>query len=160
MWTLGGLVGAGTFAAVLWLTEPVRPLPAVAILAGLSVSDVATLMTAVQTAGLRGSSETRGAIDKIRRQDDGQVLVTGWVTDAASQGSPLTVMAFAGGKNALTTTTRGARPDMARALALSDAAAANMSFEGVVSCDKGAKLIVIAVTPKNMYSHFGFLVCP
>jgi hypothetical protein len=157
----GGLVGVMGFFAVLWLTEPTQKLPpGVAILSNLMVSDAATLTTAIQMAELRGSADIRGAIDKIKRQDDGRVLIKGWVVDVAAKGTPLTVMAFAGGRNVLTMTTGGARHDLGHALGLAEAAATNPLFQSVVSCDHGRRLIVIAVTPSNTYGQLGSLVCP
>jgi hypothetical protein len=160
VWTVGGLIGVVGFAAVLWLTAPTqRPPPAVGILAGLAVSDMGTLMRAVQTAGLRGSSDIRGAIERIARQDDGRVLIKGWVADIAAKGTPLTVLAFTDGKNVWTTTAGGPRQDLWHALGLSDAVT-NPSFQGSLPCGHGRALIVIAVAPGNTYSQFASLTCP
>jgi len=163
IWAVTAFVGVlgvlGTFA-VLWFNAPGAPSRAVAVLANSAVSDADTLLTAVQTAALQGTPDVKGSIDEVRRTDDGQVTLKGWVVDAASAGRPLTVMVFAGGRNALTTATRGARQDVASALGLSGQAAANLSFEGTFSCSGGEKLIVIAVTPHETYGYFGSRVCP
>jgi len=163
VWAVSAFIGVlgvlGTFA-VLWVTAPAAPSRAVAVLANSSVSDAATLMMAVQTAALQGTPDVKGAIDEVRRTDDGQVTLKGWVVDAASRGQPLTIMVFAGGRNALTIAPSGARQDVASALGLSGQAAANLSFQGSLSCSRGERLIVVAVTPRNTYGYFGSLVCP
>jgi hypothetical protein len=161
IWTVGGVVGVIGVFLVLWLTEPEAPSPpGVRVMANSSVSDSTTLMAAVQTAALRGTLDVKGAVDQVKRAAKGKVTLRGWVTDIAAGGSPLTVMAFAAGKHVLTTTTKGERRDIAQALGLSERAAANLSFEGTLSCDRGQKLIVVAITRNNTYGHFGSLVCP
>jgi hypothetical protein len=153
---------ASTFVAflALWVTEPAPPLRAISIMTNSTVSDSASLMAAVQTAGLRGTSDVVGAIDELRRVDDGQVTLTGWVADAASGGSPLTVMVFTDGRNVLTTPTSGGRDDVARLRGLGGRAAANTAFQGNVRCSRGHRVMVIAITPRNTYGHFGSRICP
>ena len=153
---------AGAFATflALWLTEPARPSRAISVMTNSAVSDSTTLMAAVQTAGVQGTPDVVGAIEELRRLDQGRVRLKGWVSDAASGGAPLTVMAFTDGSNVLTAPTSGTRSDVARLLGLSDQAAANMSFQGSVQCSRGHRLIVIAITPRNTYGHFGERICP
>ena len=150
------------FIAVLWLTEPgpAPHTPAIMILTNAAVSDAASLMAAVQTAGLRGTPDVKGSIEEITRLDNGHVSIKGWVTDTTASGSPLTVIAFAGGNHALTTVTNGARADVAKMLGLAYASAANMSFQGTFACRPGQKIIVIAVTSGAAYSQFRSLACP
>jgi hypothetical protein len=155
-----GVLGVLGFFAVKWLAAPAAPSRAVAVLASSTVSDATTLMTAVQTAALQGTSDVKGAIDEVRRTDDGRVTLKGWVVDAASRGQPVTIMVFADGRNALTIATSGARQDVASALGLSGQTAANLSFQGSLSCSGGEKLMVIAVTAQNTYGYFGALACP
>jgi hypothetical protein len=161
IWAAGGLAGIGGFAAVLWLTEPVPPLPpGAAKLASLPVADAGTLSAAAYRAGLHGSPAIKGGIDKMKRQDDGRVLVKGWVADIAAKETPLTLMAFSGGRNVLTMTTGGARHDLSHALGLADAAATNPMFQTIVPCERGHRLMVIAVAPDNSYAQVGSPVCP
>jgi hypothetical protein len=160
-WTIGGCAAVLGFVAVLWLTGPVTPpnTPAIMILTNAAISDASSLMEAVQTAGLRGTPDVKGAVDEIKRLEE-RVIIKGWVTDAATSGSVLTIVAFAGGNHVLTTVTNGARADIAKMLGLADASAANMSFQGAFSCRAGEKIIVVAVTPRAAYSQFRSLVCP
>jgi hypothetical protein len=161
-WVIGGCAAMSGFIAVLWLTDPVPApqTPAMMILANAAVSDAASLMAAVQTAGLRGSPDVKGSIEEIKRLDNGRVSIKGWVTDTTASGSALTVIAFAGGKHVLTTVARGARADIAKTLGLADASAANMSFQGAFACRPGERIIVIAVTSGAAYSQFRSLACP
>jgi hypothetical protein len=161
IWTAGGVLGVVGFFAVLWFTEPAQPQPpGVAMLANMAVSDAATLAAALQSAGLRGSADIRGGVDRIKRLDDSRVLVKGWVVDLAAKASQLTIMAFSGGRNVLTTTAGGAHLGFGRALGLSEAAATNPSFHASLPCDHGRPLIIIAVAPDNMYAQLGSLMCP
>jgi hypothetical protein len=102
----------------------------------------------------------KGAIEEISRLDNGRVGIKGWVTDTTAPGSVLTVITFAGGHHALTTVTNGARADVAKMLGLTDASAANMSFQGAFACRPGQKIMVLAVTSGAAYSQFRSLACP
>jgi len=161
-----GMVGSAAamagFFMVLWLTAPTMApqSPAIAILANATVSDAASLMVAVQTAGLRGTSDVKGAIEDIKRLENDRVTIKGWVTDATAPGSALTVVAFAGGNHVLTTVTNGARTDIAKMLGLADPSVSrNMSFQGAFACMPGEKIVVVAVT-SGAYSQFRSLTCP
>ena len=161
-WGIGGCAAISGFIAVLWLTDPASAphTPAMTILTNATVSDAASMMAAVQTAGLRGTSDVKGSIEEITRLDNGRASIKGWVTDTTAAGSALTVIAFAGGKHVLTTVTNGARADVAKMLGLAGASAANMSFQGTFACRPGGNIIVIAVTSGGAYSQFRSLACP
>ncbi len=145
---------------MLWLTSPVTAPPGVAVLAGATVSDATGLMAAVQTAGLRGSPDVKGAIEGLKRIDNQRVTIKGWAVDRTAPSSPLTIIAFAGGAHALTTLTNGPRKDVAQMFGLSGAAARNVSFEATFACGAGQNLVVVAVTPDSTYSQFRSLACP
>ena len=159
-WISGAFAAILGFAAVFWLTSPAPPPPGVAILARATVSDATGLMAAVQTAGLRGSPDVKGAIEGLKRIDNERVTIKGWAVDKNASSSPLTIVAFAGGPNVLTTVTSGPREDVARMFGLSGAAARSVSFEAGFTCSKGQNLIVVAVTSDRTYSQFRSLVCP
>jgi hypothetical protein len=161
-WAIGGCAAALSFVAVLWLTAPVTaPLaPAIMILTNAAVSDATSLMAAVQTAGLRGTENVKGAIEEIHRLDNDRVTIKGWVTDTTASRSTLTVVAFTGGRHVLTTVTNGTRADIAKMLGLADANQANMTFQGAFACKPGEKVIVIAVTSEAAYRQFRSLACP
>ena len=134
--------------------------PEVAVLASAPVSDATSLMAAVQTAGLRGTSEVKGAIEGLERVDAERVKLSGWAVDKTASSPSLTIVAFAGGRHAMTAVTSGPRKDVARMFGLSDADARDVSFETTLACGSGQKLIVVAVTADRTYSQFGSLACP
>ncbi len=117
-------------------------------------------MAAVQTAGLRGTPDLKGAIEGIKRIDSERVTIKGWAVDKTASNSWLTIIAFAGGPHVLTTVTNGARKDVAQMFGLSDAAAGNVSFEATFKCGKGETLVVVAVASDRTYSQFRSLACP
>ena len=117
-------------------------------------------MAAVQTAGLRGTPDVKGAIDGLKRIDNARVTIRGWAVNKTASSSSLTIMAFAGGPHVLTTPTNGPRKDVAQMFGLSDAAARNVSFEATFPCGPSQNLVVVAITADGTYSQFGSLVCP
>jgi hypothetical protein len=159
-WISGAAAAILSFAVALWLTSPVAAPPGVAILASTTVSDATSLMAAVQTAGLRGSSDVKGAIEDLKRIDDERVTITGWAVDTTASSPSLTIIAFAGGRHALTATTSGPRKDVAQMFGLSDASARNVSFEATFTCVPSQNLVVVAATADRTYSQFRSLVCP
>ena len=157
-WLSGAAAAVLAFAIAFWLTSPATAPPGLAVLAGANVSDAAGLMAAVQTAGLRGAPEVKGAVEGLKRIDNEHVTIKGWAVDKAAPGSPLTIIAFAGGSHVLTTVTRGPRSDVAPML--SNGTARYVSFEASFGCGRGQNLVVVAVTPDSTYSQFRSLVCP
>jgi hypothetical protein len=159
-WISGAFAAALGFAVVMWLTGPVAAPPAVAILASATIPDATALMAAVQTAGLRGAPDVKGAIEGLKRIDNERVTINGWAVDRTASSRQLTIIAFAGGPHVLTTVTSGPRKDVAQMFGLSDAAARNVSFETTFICNPGQNLVVVAVTAENTYSQFRSLACP
>jgi hypothetical protein len=131
-----------------------------AILTNATVSNGASLMAAVQNAGLRGTLDVKGEIEEIRRLDSDRVTIKGWATDKTASGAALTIVAFAGGRHVLTTATKGTRAGLAKMLGLAEASQTEMSFQGEFACRAGEKVIVIAVTAGAGYSQFRSLDCP
>jgi hypothetical protein len=161
-WLGGGAMFVLSFFIAMSLINPAKPPnPGVAIMAASVVSDPRTLMAAVKAAGLKGTANVKGSIDEIKRLDNNRVTVKGWAAEMTNAGASLTVMVFVGGRHKLTMETTGPHADAIHALGLSDAPlATNVSFEGTLACDRGQKLIVVAVADSNVYSHFGSRVCP
>ena len=126
------------------------------------------LIVRVETdAGITGIGEVdsspmavKGAIEGLKRIDDKRVTITGWAVDKTASSSSLTIVAFAGGRNAMTTVTNGARKDVAQMFGLSDASARSVSFEATLACGPGQSLVVVAVTADRTYSQFRSLACP
>jgi hypothetical protein len=159
-WISGACAAALAFAVVLWLTSPVTPPPGVAILASAAISDATSLMAAVQTAGLRGTPDLKGAIESIGRTDNERVTIKGWAVDKTGSSSQLAIIAFADGTHVLTTMTNGPRKDIAQMFALSDTGARNVSFQASFGCSRGQTLLLIAVSYDHTYSQFRSVACP
>lgn len=159
-WISGALAAPLAFTVVLWLTRPDATPPGVAALATATVSDATSLMAAVQTAGLRGALDLRGAVESLKRIDNERVTIKGWAVDRNASSSSLTIVAYAGGPHVLTTATNEPRKEVAEMFGLSDAAARNVSFEATFTCGSGQNLVVLAVTADRTYSQFRSLVCP
>ncbi len=162
IWIAGGLSLVLSFVITLQLTKPADPpSPAVAALASSFVSNSRTMMAAVKAAGLKGSPNVKGAIDEIEKLGGDRVLVKGWAAEIGNGGAPLGVVVFVDGASRLTTQTRGARADVVHAVGISDAATAvNVSFQGSLTCRRGQKLFVVAVTDGGAYGYFRPRVCP
>jgi len=159
-WSSGAAVAVLAFGIALWLTSPVEAPPGVTILANSTVSDATGLMAAVQTAGLRGTSDVKGAIEGLKRTDDQRMTLSGWAVDRTASSPSLTIIAFAAGRHAMTAVTNGQRKDVAQMFGLSDASARSVSFEATLACSPGQNLIVVAVTADRRYSQFRSLTCP
>jgi hypothetical protein len=163
---------AGSFLLTLWLTAPaMRPANeaeprnlAAATLAAYLVPDERILAAAATSAGLQPSDKQRGFVDEISRTNKERVTIRGWAADLVGNGEPLTVLVFADGKNTAEIQTKGPRPDVVQALKLSEAAAANVAFEGELFCNPGKALVVVAVTKNNSYAPINQaarpLLCP
>jgi hypothetical protein len=157
----GTLAFAISFVVALRVTKPPRPpTAAMTMLAGSTISNLGSLMAAVKNAGLRGTPDIKGGIDEITRRDKDHVTLKGWAAEISDSDSPLAVMVFVDGRKQVTLETNGRRPDVTAALGLSEAASANVSFQGDLTCSRGQKLIVIAVAQSDAYGHFGTRLCP
>lgn len=161
-WTIGGTITLVAFSVAMWLTSPVTPqlAPAITILTNATVVDATSLMAAVQSAGLRGSTDVKGAIEEIRRLDGEHISIKGWAMDLTAPNSSVTVIAYAGGTHVMTVMTSGPRTDIAKVYGLSEAVAGKLSFQAAFGCKLGERLIVLAATSDRAYSQFRSLVCP
>jgi hypothetical protein len=153
-WMAAAAAAPLAFVVALWLTNPKPLMPGVEALAGATVSDSPSLMAAVQTAGLHGSNDIKGAIEEISRIDAERVKIRGWATDATS-GSPLAIVVFAGRAHLL-----AAVSDSDNSVARLAGATTNTSFSSTFSCTRGEKIHIVAVADGRRYSQFRSLVCP
>lgn|SRR5262245_25771182 len=168
---LGAGVLVGSFLITLWLTEPttppdIKPAPPSIksdIFAAYLVRDERTLPAAANAAGLKPSDKLKGVVDTVTRLDSAQVRIDGWAVDLHGENGPIAVVVFADGENVLKAYTKGPRPDVADALKLSQDAASNVAFEGLLACKPGKPLFVVAVTQTDLYAALGHarpLICP
>jgi len=159
---------AAGFFITLWLTEPdtTDPVNAAANLDPIErltrsqVYDNASLVSAARAAKLVPVDTVRGHIDEISRLPDGQVRMAGWAANPFGDGTPLTVIAFAGGRGTLLGTTDGPREDVTKALGLSAAAAKNVKIAGLVQCERREAIVVVAIDKDGAYASIKFDNCP
>jgi hypothetical protein len=156
-WMPATIAAPLAFFVALWLTKPGSLPPEAVILANATVLDATSLMAAVQTAGLRGTTDIRGAIEDVRRVDGERVTIRGWAADAAST-SPLTLIVFAGRTHALV----GANQVnvIGHLVGLSDGAPTRTSFNDTFACTRGETIRIVAVAADRRYSQFRSLACP
>jgi len=148
------------FIAAIWLMAARTPIPQVAALTQATISDATSLMAAVQSAGLRGTSDITGAIDKITRLDNHKVEIHGWAADAKSLGSSLAVLAFVDKAYPLTAiSAAGLSTALAQLVGLSGPEA-RTAFEGTLTCTRDRNIVVVAVTSDRRYSQFRSIRCP
>jgi len=156
-----------SFFITLWLTEPDRidhanadaNIDGVERLRRSLVYDSRTLSSAAQAAGLVPLENVRGNIDEINRLPDGQVRMIGWAADTRGDGSPLTVIAFAGGRGTLLGRTDGPRDDVTKDQKLSQAAARHVAIVGSVQCERGQTIVIVAINKNGAYAPIKFETC-
>jgi hypothetical protein len=155
---IGVIVGTAGFFLTLWWTEPAKDSRklGVAALVSRSVSDAATLKSAAQAAGLQMSDDIKGHVAVAGLPSGDQVRVSGWAVDIYGDGTPLTVVAFSGGRSTLQVATRDRSDDVAKFLRISPTSSAvkNVMFEGIFSCGPGDSIVVVAVSRLNDYSSW------
>jgi hypothetical protein len=159
---LGLLVSIGSFLLTFWFVGTGASTSPLTILMSSRVSDDESLSDAAISAGLRPSLTLKGAVDQLTRLNEKQIRITGWSADSNGNGTPITVIVFTDGNLALQTSTNGPRPDVTTHFKLSNEAALNIGFGGVLDCRASRPLFLIAVTD-NRYSKLSSqspLLCP
>ena len=162
-WFLFGCVSAGTApeAPVLSLAaDGTAPSEGALKLSQSNIPDSESLDRVAKEIGLRRSGNLSGAVDNVQTPADELVSMSGWALDAAGDSTPLTIIAFAGGKVFAMGETLGPRSDIERTFKLSKGAAANLAF-GIkaiapVRCAAGESFVVVAVNRKGEFAPLGF----
>jgi hypothetical protein len=89
-----------------------------------------------------------GYVDKVRRDPDGRLTLTGWAVDKL-QGKPVTILALLDSTFEPVAVTHGPRPDVTKALHMSAEKTKNVVFSGriqrAVDCDMADSVLVVAV---------------
>jgi len=119
----------------------------------------ASLASAARAADLVPLEDVRGNIDAINRLPDGQVRIVGWAVNLSGDGTPLTLIAFTGGRGTLLGKTDGPREDVTKALGLSAKAAKNVQIAGLVQCERGEVIVVVAIDKDSVYAPIKFDRC-
>ena len=157
-----------SFFITIRLTEPdtTNPVNAEAKLGPIErlrrsqVYNNASLASAALAADLVPLEDVRGNIDAINRLPDGQVRIVGWAVNLSGDGTPLTLIAFTGGRGTLLGKTDGPREDVTKALGLSAKAAKNVQIAGLVQCERGEVVVVVAIDKDSVYAPIKFDACP
>ena len=157
----------GSFFITLWLTEPDTTNPAnagakldpIERLRRSQVYNDASLASAARAANLVPLEDVRGNIDEIGRLPDRQVRIAGWAVNLSGDGTPLTLIAFTGGRGTLLGKTDGPREDVTKALGLSARTARHVQIAGLVQCERGEVIVVVAIDKDSVYAPIKFDRC-
>ena len=102
------------------------------------------------------STSVVGWIEKIKRQDNGELLIIGWGLDIHGNGAPVWVVSIYDGQVIFAGTTSGARADITRTYP--DAITDNVVIKGLgiaIDCRAGQKVITLAVSARHQVAIIG-----
>jgi hypothetical protein len=158
----------GSFFITLWLTGPDKTNPAnagakldpIERLTRSQVYNNATLASAARAANLVPLEDVRGHIDEMSRLPDDHVPIMGWAVNLSGDGTPLTLIAFAGGRGTLLGKTDGPREDVTKALGLSATVARHVKIAALVQCERGEVVGVVVIGKDGVYAPIKFDRCP
>jgi hypothetical protein len=155
----------GSFALTLWLTSSQPPSssagrPPNEALATYKISNRTELIDAAVALGLHASARLKGSIDAVKRINDREVTIAGWVADLQGDGTPLSVLAFVDGAMVGAARTDGERSDVTTAMGLAFGAEKNVSFQITFACRSGEQPIVVGVGVDADYFLLNSPQCP
>jgi hypothetical protein len=102
------------------------------------------------------SRSIEGHVDKIKRQEDGKLLVTGWGLDVDGKGAPVWIVSIYNEQIVFVGATSGTREDIAKAYPQSVADNVVISGAGPpVDCRTGQKVITLAVSMRHQFGIIG-----
>ena len=107
-----------------------------------------------------GGNAPAPALLGVSRVNDREVAVYGWLADPGGDAMPLKLLVFVGGKLAVATETQGERPDVARALALTQGAEKNVSFQVNFGCAPGQQPVMVGLGVGRQYIRIKSPSCP
>lgn len=154
----GGTVLFGSFFMTLWLTEP----SAYTRLTGQRISSYSDLPKAAENVGLRLSSDEQmgGVIDVLKRINEREVNMLGWLADKQGNTAPLNLLVFIDGSMVAAAQTKGERPDVTNALRLSSGAEKNVAFSLNFNCRPGDQPVVVGIGERKQYFPLPTKECP
>jgi len=153
----------GSFLATLWLTTPKVPEPAGAAVERLLASKIASypeLNHAASAAGFHTAESMRGNIDSLRRANEREVVIDGWLADIEGDATPINLFVFVDGTLAGKGQTKGERADLTRAFGLAFGAEKNVVFALSFPCAVGAQPVVAGVGSTRHYVPMPVSKCP
>jgi hypothetical protein len=140
----------GSFALTLWLTRSQPPSsstgrPPNEALATYNISNRSELIEAAVALGLHASTRVKGSIEAIKRVNDQEVTIEGWMADPQGGDTPLNVLVFVDGAFVGAARTHDERPDVTTELGLAFGAEKNVTFQVTIACRSGGEPIVVGV---------------
>jgi hypothetical protein len=155
----------GSFFATLWLTDTgTSPTAAdgrsdAERLASQRIFNRSDLIQAAVAAGLHSSTGMKGNVDSMRRVNDREVAITGWLAAPEGDATPLTLLIFVDGKKTAAAQTRGERSDVTKLLGLAFGAERDVAFEVSFVCPTGSKPVLIGLGPGKQYFYLSSPQC-
>jgi hypothetical protein len=114
---------------------------------------------AARRAKFRPASYIRVALTEFKRLSGDRVEIGGWAGSLKGDGTPLTLLVFAGQKGVLRVETEGPDLNAARMLELTDTGASNIKFTGTFACQIGEPIRIVVATNQRTYLT-QFRACP
>ena len=138
---------ATAFFTTLWLTAPQTPAD---LLAKHAMPDDASIRAAAALEGLSELKDVQGLIDDsdAKRWDYCNALWLG----CKLRESKVTVLVLVDGKSGMIVQPKERRPDVAKALGLSDTNSLGMGFKGDTLCPKGIAPRVVVVSEDKRFN--------
>src|SRR5262245_5286989 len=156
----------GSFWLTLWMTGPRTTSSGeddfrsdAERLASYDISSWTQLIERALSLGLSRSRQMEGNIDGMRRVNDREVEIGGWLADPGGD-KPLKLLVFVAGKVVAATETKGERPDVARVIALMPGAEKNVGFHASFLCSPGQEPIVVGLGQGKQYLRIKSQPCP
>jgi hypothetical protein len=162
--TFGAAVLFGSFFITLWLTGPETADTLAADtkrLAAQRIVNYSELPKAAENVGLRLSDEQMGGvIDLLKRINEREVNMLGWLADRQGNSTPLNLLVFIDGSMVAAAQTKGERPDVTNALRLSSGAEKNVAFSFNFNCRPGDQPVVVGIGESKQYFPLQSKKCP
>jgi hypothetical protein len=127
--------------------------------AAVAISMVAGVVGVTSRTWAQAPTESKsieGHVDKIKRQEDGTLLITGWSLDVHGKGAPLWIVSIYNEQIVFIGATSGTRDDIAKVYPQSIADNVVISGAGPpVDCRAGQKVITLAISVRHQFAIIG-----
>jgi hypothetical protein len=160
---LAAVVFASSFLLTLWYIDTRPPLdihPPIEQLREKQISNYPELYRVADAMGLKRSPQMKGNVDGIKRINEQEVSIGGWLADIEGDATPLNIIVYVGGRVAAIGQTKGARADVTHALGLAFGAEKNIVFQVSFTCRTGDLPVVVGLSPNRHYLPLKSHPCP